>query len=187
MNKIIENIHNRRSVRQFEDISVPDDILKNIISAGNASPSGMNSQQWRFVVIKNRDLRKKLAGIAYPKYKAWLDCASEEFKQRRREIDKLVDDPVYYNAPVIIFVIGTGMTAPLDCPMVCQNIMLAARSYHIGSCWVYFGQMIFDNDEIKKIMNIKDTESIYGPIILGYPKDGFPESPPKKEPEILWM
>ncbi len=187
MNKVIENIHQRRSVRQFENKNIPEDILNSIIDAANAAPSAMNLQQWRFLVVRDESFRKRIAGIAYEKYKVWLNSASDDFKERRREIDAQVEDPIYYDAPVIIFVIGSGMTAHFDCPMVCQNIMLAARSYDIGSCWVYLGQMIFDDQDIRNIMELKETESVYGPIILGYPMGEFPEPPARKEHPVIWL
>jgi nitroreductase len=81
-------------------------------------------------------------------------------------------------------VIGTGGTMDMDCPMVCENMMLAAHSLGLGSCWVQFGQMALENPEIRQALELKEGEKVYGPIVFGYPRDGFPPPPPKKEPLV---
>ncbi|MDD5680676.1 MAG: nitroreductase [Candidatus Omnitrophica bacterium] len=187
MNQVIENIEKRRSVRSYESKPVPKDILSAIIEAGNCAPSGCNAQDWRFVVIQDREFRKKLAGLALIRYKKWMEKAPEQLKEMRKDIDAVQGDPVYYSAPVVLFVIGSGMTTDYDSPMVCQNIMLAARSFGIGSCWVYFGQLVLDDLQVRKELDLKQEEKVYGPIILGYPKGDFPEPPPKNPPSIKWI
>lgn len=187
MNKVIETIMNRRSVRFYDAKPIPEDILKTIIDSGNAAPSGMNKQSWRFVVVQGKTFKDKLMSLAIPRYRKWKEKASQEFNDTRKEIEAATNDPVYYNAPVIIFVIGSGDTSDFDTPLVCQNIMLAARSLDIGSCWVYFGQLPLDDVEIQKELEIQEGEKVYGPILLGYPKGNFPQSPQKKEPKIKWI
>lgn len=187
MNEVINNIKMRRSVRFFEKKQIEKKILQEIIEAGNLAPTGMNAQPWRFVVVESSEFKEKLAGLALPKYKQWLEKMPPELKSMREEIDSKVKDPAYYEAPAVIFVIGNGMTKDLDCPMVCQNIMLAAHSLGIGSCWVFIGQLPLDNEEVQKALELQEGEKVYGPIVLGYPKDGFPETPVKKEPVVKWL
>ena len=187
MNKVIETIMNRRSVRHYDSKPIPKEILEMIINAGNAAPSGMNAQGWRFVIVQDGAFREKLMSLALPRYKKMMENAPKEFLDIRKEIDASVSDPVYYNAPVIIFVIGSGMTSDFDTPMVCENIMLAARSLDIGSCWVYFGQLPLDDTQVRKELGLQEGEKVYGPILLGYPKESFPKSPEKKEPKIKWI
>jgi nitroreductase len=97
-----------------------------------------------------------------------------------------LEDPIYYSAPVILFVIGTSRFADLSCPLACQNIMLAARSLGLGSCWIQFGSLVTNNKQIKKRLGLTKGEKIFGPIILGYPKK-FPKPPPKKKPQVKWI
>lgn len=187
MNEVIKNIHSRRSVRDYDPKPVSKGVLQAIIDAGNAAPSGCNNQGWRFVVIQDKDVRKRLADLALPKYKKFMERASADLKELREEIDRQNTDPVYYSAPVIAFVIGSGMTADYDSPMVCQNMMLAAGSLGIGSCWVYIGSLVLDDAEVRKMLALKEGEKVYGPILFGYPKAGFPDTPPKKASEIKWV
>ncbi len=187
MNKVIETIMNRRSVRFYDVKPISQEIIQTLINAGNAAPSGVNAQSWRFVVVRDKTFREKLTSLAVPRYRKWMENAPKEFLEIRKEIDESVSDPVYYNAPVIIFVIGSGTTSDFDTPMVCENIMLAARSLDIGSCWVFFGQLPLDDMEIRKELEIQEGEKVYGPILLGYPKRDFPKSPEKKEPKVKWI
>ncbi len=187
MNPVIENIKKRRSVRLYESKPISKEILTEIIDAGNSAPSGCNAQNWRFVIVEDAAFRKKLADIAIPRYKEWMKKAPAQMKEMKDAIDAQVSDPVYYSAPVVVFVIGWGMTSDYDTSMVCQNIMLAARSFGIGSCWVYFGQLALDDAEIRKALELKKEEKVYGPILLGYPKGNFPEPPDKKSPTVKWI
>lgn len=187
MNEVIENIKARRSVRSFEEKKIERRLLEVLIDAAHWAPTGMNSQPWRFVVVEDATFRKKLAGLALPRYRQWLTSVPKELQDIRKDVDAKTGDPAYYGAPVIIFVIGKGMTADFDCPMACQNIMLAARSFGIGSCWVYIGQLPLEDADIRKVLELEEGEKVFGPIILGYPKDSFPAPPPKKDPPVKWI
>ena len=187
MNEVIKNIKERRSVRFFQTKRIQKEVLTAIIEAGNEAPTGAGVQPWRFVVLESDDLRKSIAQNAKPVYLNFMKNAEAGFKKVRDEIDGVLEDSIYYAAPVIIFVIGKKLvTYDKDCPMVCENMMLAARSLDIGSCWLGFGQMGL-TEEIKKVMELQDNEVIFGPIAFGYPSKGFPEMPPKREPQVIWL
>jgi nitroreductase len=189
MNVVIEAIKKRRSVRSYQSKPIPRDIVRAIIDAGNEAPSAMNSQPWRFVVIEGAEVKKKLLRAALPNARKIIEMIKESDPVRYDAITKRLSelpDPVYYSAPVIVFVIGSGRYANHSCPLACQNMMLAAHSIGLGSCWVGFGSMVTDDDEVKKILDLKDDETIFGPILLGYP-EGYPERPPKREPSIKWI
>lgn len=187
MNPIIDAIKNRRSVRKYDSRPIDHALLEQILEAGQWAPSGMNLQLWRFVVVEDADFRKKLFDVAVPFYysiRGRLGAAGAA----RKDIDDKTTDPVFYFAPVIVFVIGTKLaTYADDCPIVCQNMMLAAYSMGIGSCWVGYGQLALQDDEIKQALELKDDEQAFGPILLGYPKDGFPDPPRKKTVTVKWI
>jgi nitroreductase len=188
-NKMLELIRERRSVRAYEPKEIPADIINMIIEAGNQAPSGMNSQPWRFVVVQKEVLHKKLLESAIPNAKNMLQHVKASNPERYKAIMKRYEemaDPVYYSAPAIIFVIGRGTYADLSCPLACENMMLAASSLGLGSCWVQFGSLVTNNDEIREALELKDDEKIFGPIVFGYPK-AMPEPPPKNPPMIKWL
>jgi nitroreductase len=94
-------------------------------------------------------------------------------------------DMVYYSAPVILFVIGPAGYA-VSCALACENIIIAATSLGLGSCYVGFGAMVKGDADVVEALELTDDEGIYGPILLGYPKDE-PSTlasirPKKKEP-----
>lgn len=189
MNPVLETIAKRRAVRNYESRPVSKDIINKIIEAGNQAPSAMNSQPWRFVIVEDKEFHKKLTETAIPNSKKILESLKDTYPERYKVIMKRyeeLEDPIYYSAPAIIFVIGSGPFADLSCPLACENIMLAAYSLGLGSCWVHFGSLVTDNEEIKKGLELSPGEKIYGPIIIGYTQK-FPEPPPKKEPRIKWI
>jgi len=189
MNSVLESIKKRRAVRSYESKSVPKEILQRIIEAGNQAPSAMNSQPWRFVVIEDKTMKKKLLQAALPNAKKILEHVKEADPERYAQIMKRYDemeDPIYYSAPAILFVIGSGRYADHSCPLACENIMLAAYSFGIGSCWVAFGSMVSEDEGVVKALELKEDEKIYGPILLGYPKV-YPEPPKKKGPVVKWI
>jgi nitroreductase len=104
-------------------------------------------------------------------------------------------DPIYYSAPAIIFVIGPAMNN-VCCSLACENMMIAATSLGLGSCYVGFGALVKGNADVVKTLELTKDERIYGPILLGYPKVNPSAQvanalasigPKKKEPIIKWI
>ena len=189
MNPVLKAIKKRRSVRSYESKPIPKDVINTIIQAGNEAPSAMNSQPWRFVVVEDKETKNKLVRTALPNAKKILEMIKEvnpdKYEMIMKRYDEL-EDPVYYSAPAIVFVIGSGRYADHSCPLACENMMLAAYSLGLGSCWVGFGAMVTNDEEIRNILELKEDEKIFGPILLGYPKS-CPEHPPKREPKVKWI
>jgi nitroreductase len=189
MNEVLNAIMKRRSVRAYEARKIPRDILGAILDAGNEAPSAMNSQPWRFVVVEDEDVKRTLLSAALPQAKKITEGVKEIDPERYAMIKKRhveLADPVYYSAPTIVFVIGNGRYASHSCPLVCENMMLAAYSMGLGSCWVGFGAMVTDDPSARNLLELKDGENIFGPILLGYPK-GETHRPLKKEPKVKWL
>lgn len=191
-NPVFDAIRHRRSVRSYSPRPIPQHILNAIIRAGNMASSGHNRQPWRFVVVQNHDVKRRLLQITLPLDQEMLKRLKATDPQLYASIRKSAqytpEDPIYFSAPVILFVIGTGGgTESIDCPLVCQNIMLAAHSIGIGSCMVGAGRRgLTDDPEVVKAFELAEEETIYPPIVLGYPKFS-PEPPLKKKPKIKWI
>ena len=189
MNAVIDAIRKRRSVRSYDPRPIPLDTIRTVIEAGNEAPSAMNSQPWRFVIVEDRTIKEKLLGAALPNAKKILemirDVDSERYEMIKKRYTEL-KDPVYYSAPVIVFVIGFGRYADHSCPLACENMMLAAHSLGLGSCWVGFGAMVTEDAEVRDLLALQEEEKIFGPILLGYSRD-YPEKPTKNEPKVTWL
>ena len=204
MNPVIEAINNRRSVRAYEEKPIPKVILDKIIKAGNQAPytSMTRSQPWRFVVVQDSAFKKKLLETALPFWKnaiGGMKEAAPELYDMAMSLYNVLDEPkdvIYYNAPAIIFVIGPKTGGAVSCALACENIMIAAQSFGIGSCYVGFGAMVKGNPEIVQALELTDDEAIYGPVLLGYPKVELTEDvanalktilPNKKDPVTKWI
>ena len=187
MNEVIKNIRTRRSVRSYDPKPIPRDVLNAIVDAANEAPSAMNNQPWRFVVVEDTEAKRKLLQAVLPQAKRITESIRDVDPERYEMIKKRyseLPDPVYYSAPAIVFVIGSGKYAAHSCPLACENMMLAAHSLGLGSCWVGFGSMVTEDAEARKLFALRDEESIFGPILLGYPY-GETVRPPKKEPKVM--
>lgn len=187
-NTVIENIKTRRSVREYTGKDVSDEDIKTIIDAGVHAPSGFDSQPWFFVVIKNREMMKRMSDHCKPRLLEQLGDATNDaavaFKKR------LADDnfSIFYDAPVLIIVLGNnaGFTTDYDCSLCAENMMLAAHSMEIGSCWIGTGCFIQDNPELLEELGITPDYRIIAPIVFGYPSKECHEGE-KKEPEVVWV
>ena len=210
MNLVLEAIRKRRSVRSYETKTIAQETIEAILEAGNSAASGLNRQPWRFVVVQSPAFRQRLVREASRRWKRTIerktgtadayarqylvDMFTRTFRWPAESYEKMMgrygdmEDGIYYSAPVIIFVIGTNEgTHNLDCPMVCQNLMLAAYSFGLGSCWVGSGANIAEDQEIAEAIELRGGEKIFGPIVVGYPKGGFPEPPRKQRPVVKWI
>ena len=153
MNPVIENILTRRSVRAFNNQSIPEGELKQILQAALYAPSGMNRQTWQFTAITNREKIQALAKI----------------------IDKVLDRPGYnfYN-PAALVITSNEKESPWrkeDNACALENMFLAAHSLGIGSVWINQLQDICDNQEIRvylRALGIPENHGIYGVAALGY-------------------
>ena len=157
MNPVLDAIRQRRSIRSYDATPVPRDTLLTIIEAGNQAPSGMNTQPWRFIVVEDPGLKRKLVEAAVPNAKRYVEPLRESNPERYGMIMRRYEelpDPIYYSAPAIIFVVGTSSHAADSCPLACENMMLAAHSLGLGSIWVKFGSMVTDNPEIVKALDL---------------------------------
>jgi nitroreductase len=203
MNPTIEVINNRKSTRAYDSKPVPRELIETIIKAGNQAPftSITRSQPWRFVVVEKPEFKKKLLETTFPFWKNATEGMKENFPEIYKmamSIYEAMDEPkdvIYYNAPVIIFVIGPANNA-VSCALACENIMIAASSLGLGSCYTGFGAMVKSNAEVAQALELKADEGIYGPILLGYPK-AEPSGalaaalssigPNKKDPVTKWI
>ena len=216
MNPVIENMRKRHSVRLFEQKTIPKNIIKIIIEAGNLAPSTGNTkvveeegqkkciidyQPWRFVVVETPEFKQKLFQTIEPIrsnfYEGLKNSVPKMFEQAMM-LTEAMDEPkdlIFYSAPVILYVIGSAQNA-IGCAMACENIMLAAVSFGLGSCYVGFGAMVKGNPEVVNVLELKKGERIYGPIVIGYPKANPSQKQAKilselrskkKEPSIKWI
>ncbi|MCW4034429.1 MAG: nitroreductase family protein [Candidatus Bathyarchaeota archaeon] len=176
MNSVIEAINSRRSVRCYKTKPVPKEILEQIVDAGNNAPftSMTRSQPWRFVVVQDPKFREKLLQAAFPFWKGSIDSMKDKAPELYDMAMTMYNayeskDVIYYSAPAIIFVIGPAGSG-VSCALACENMMIAAQSFGLGSCYVGFGAMVKGSPEVVEALELQEGEAIFGPILLGYPE-----------------
>lgn len=169
MNETIKTILSRRSVRSYQPKQITDEELNLILKAGTYAPSAMNQQSSHFTVIQNRELMDELVALG-----------KEAIGEDRNP---------FYDAPTVVLVFAKkGNIAPVqDASLAIENMLLAAASLNIGSCWVHCVNRIFSTDKgkefLKKIGIDEDYMSV-GSCILGYPAVKPGEAAPRKDDYI---
>jgi nitroreductase len=163
MNKTMETIKNRRSVRQYLPEQIEDSELDEILNAAIYAPTGHNDQPWHFTVIQNADLISEInEGAKKAMAKMDMDWISK--------LGQMENFNIFHRAPTVIIVSGrTDATTPLvDCSAAVQNMLLAAESMDIGSCWIGFAKFYFMNPENQKKFEIPEENKVYFGVSIGY-------------------
>ena len=164
-NSVIEAIESRRSIRSYRPDKVPDEMLDKIVEAGTFAATGSGKQSPIIIVVKDRSMRDRLS---------------------RMNADIMgVDTDPFYGAPVVLIVLADRSvpTYIYDGSLVMGNLMLAAHSLGIGSCWIHRAKEEFESPEGKEILRDLGIEGDYegiGHCILGYPEGNAPEVKPRK-------
>lgn len=196
MNQTIENILNRRSTRIFTDEKVDNEILKEIVKAGLHAPSSRNKQLWHFTVIQKQSLLEELNKDTKNAIKKY----AEKNISNPAMLDKLMSRAnndaydTFYKAPVAIIISKdtTDITSQDDCAVASQNIMIAAESFGLGSCWVSFVKNLFKLDEFKakeyyeKFEIPKNYLPMYA-IVIGHKKNEHSNILPRKENTVKYI
>lgn len=189
-NEIFKNIYERRSIRNYRPDAVPDDAIKEIIRAGTFAPSAMNVQPWRFVVIRNREMIKRLSDKAK---ELWVEQSKNMQSPDLQRLADMVSVPnfnLFYNAPllIMIFTDPRGFMPQVDCAMAAQNMMLAARSLGLGSCWIGLAQPLERVSSIMRELGVPERHRLVGSLIFGFPAVDVQEAPERNGNVILrWI
>ena len=139
MNEVLETIRRRRSVRRFSPEPLPEEVLAAVIEAGRQAPCGGNSRTTHFMVIRSCEAREELRRLAVREF-ARMEAAEDTYKSLKKAIlSSKKGDYVYdYRAPVLVVTANrVGYpNAMADCACALENMMLAAASLDVGSCWI---------------------------------------------------
>ncbi len=174
-NIILETIVNRRSTRKFTETTPEKEALELVVKAGRYAPSGGNSQSCHFVVITNREVLDSLKAAV--KHEFSLMTSDENTYKSIANSIRLSKKGTYdfiYNAPVLIIVTnkkGYG-NAMADSSCALMNMMLAADSIGLGSCWINQLHWLDDNEAVRDLLlklKINEDETVCGALALGYP------------------
>ena len=161
----ITTLKTRRSCRAYKADHVEEEKLKAIIEAGTYAPTGMGKQSPIILVIKDQEIRSRLA------------------KLNAAAIGMDIDP--FYGAPELIVVLANKdiPTYLYDGSLVMGNMLNAAADLGVASCWVHRAKEEFESEEGKEILKKLGIEGDYegiGNLILGYAAKPAGEAAPRK-------
>jgi nitroreductase len=194
MNEVLRNIYERRSVRSYTEEAVPEEILREIIKAGFHAPNGKNVQGLRFVVITNKAKLSSLAGKAKAMSLGyWRKVDQEHPGGAAGSLLKMLENPqydIFFGAPALVMVFASPLclTPVEDASLAAGNMMLAAHSFGLGSCWIGFASPLQSDSVIMNELNIPEGHKLIAPIVFGYPKKSDMRPSTRVEPPVLaWL
>ena len=172
MNTIIDEMKNRRSIRSFKPTLPERADIEKIIEVGLYAASGMGRQAPIIVAVTNKELRDRLS------------------RQNASIMGKEGIDP-FYGAPAVLIVLADKSvpTCVYDGSLVMGNMMLAAYSLGLGSCWIHRAKEEFESEEGKALLKALGVEGDYegiGHCVIGYPAGEEPEAKERREGRVYW-
>ncbi len=187
MNKVLENIISRRSIRNFRDEQISEEELNTILLAGSYAPNGMGMQSWRFTAVQNSEAIGKV-NEAIRQTLLSVPVIAETHPYIVSLIEKAKDENAnfLYYAPTFIIVsnLKNNGNAMPDSALAIGNMMLAAHSLGIGSCWVNQLPGLMHMPFIRELLtelDIPQDHIVYGSIVLGYPAGEPKSADPRKD------
>ena len=184
---VFEIIHSTRAMRRLKPDPVPDELIRNILVAGQAAASGGNTQRWRFLVLKDPEIKKKVQvyykkafdEVVGPRYASSAPPPGSDaakYSRQHRAVEYLTDH--YHEAPVWIVacledgpVSGPGGSAGASIYPAVQNMLLAARALGLGSTLTT--RHIAYEKEVDAAMGIPPGFRSYAILPIGYPMGRF--------------
>ena len=164
---ILKIIQKRRSIRRYKKEPISEEVLQRVLEAARLAPSGKNFQPWKFIIVQDEELKKKLA----------VASAEQHFM---------------VEAPVIIVACGFPEDSysrlgrymkswPVDVTIALEHLILQATEEGLGTCWI--GS--FEEEEVKSILNVPEEVRVLALTPLGFPNEEPPYRGRKRLDEII--
>lgn len=174
MNDIIKSMIERRSIKKYKPDMVPKETIDEIINAGLYAANGRGKQSAIIVAVTDKAARDMLSEI---------NCQIGGWDSNY--------DP-FYGAPVVLVVLADKncSTGVYDGSLVMGNLMLAADSSGIGSCWIHRAKEEFETPQLKewlKSIGIKGDFEGVGHCILGYADTEKPTPPERHANRVFYV
>ena len=104
-NELMSEMLNRRSIRDFSSEEIPEMVIKNVLKTAMTAPSGANKQPWKFVVVKDENIKKKIRIAAEKEEKKFYEHrATEEWLKDLNKFGTDWNKSFLENAPALIIV-----------------------------------------------------------------------------------
>lgn len=201
-------IHERRSIRKYEDKAVSKEDIIELIDCARYAPSDTNSQTWEFLVITNKEKIKDIENMTWDALHEKAEEAKEKGLEKEGRLLVRSFGPyatAFSDAPVLIVCLATPYESKFkerifepiglvdesvwreegiksSC-LAAQNLMLAAHAKGLGTCPMT-GPVLLAQDKLRSYLNIDESKEINMVIALGHPADQ-PKKMPRKEVEEI--
>jgi len=147
---VIEAIKKRQSVRSYQHKEIPEEILQEVLEAGRLAPSACNNQPWKFIVVRDKNLKERLISA----------CKNQKFVGEASVIIVgCAINPSYK--------MGNGeYSYTIDLAIALDHMSLQAAALGLGTCWIG----AFYQDEVKEVLKVPEDISVVALMPLGFPK-----------------
>ena len=161
---VLEAIRKRYSCRAYQKRPIEQEKLAQIFEAARLAPSAKNLQDWRFVVVTDKEKRRQLVEAAN----------NQKFLENAGAIIAACSNSDY------VMACGQAI-GPIDVAIALEHICLQATELGLGTCWI--GS--FQQDKVRRVLGIPADIAIIELMAVGYPADRNKEPKRKAIEEIL--
>jgi nitroreductase len=173
---LFDAIHSQRAIRHFSEQPVSDDAVEMMLRAAICAPSGGNRQPWRFVVIRDATIKRRLGQwylSAWQAATADMGTLTQPYRYGAELAQQMETVPVLILACIDHGEAGPGqgsLTRGASIYPAVQNLLLAARALGLGTVLTTLHTQY--EREIKALLHIPDTVETAALIPVGYPAEG---------------
>lgn len=198
---VFETMYNCRAMRRLDSTEVPEEILEKLIDAANQAPSGSNTQNARWIIVRDPEVKAQLAElnrVGVENYLAPLidnpgSLPHQPADKRKRMADAVVWQKEHmHEIPALIIACMKFDQAPTPAMVASangsiwpgiQNLLLAARALQLGAAPTTLA--LIDQQAVAKVLGLPETMATYCLIPVGYPLGNFGPVTRKPLAEIL--
>jgi len=161
---MLEEIRTRRSIRNYRTDEVDDKLINFIMEMGTWAPSGLNNQPWKFLVIRDSELKDKIS--SQTKYSRIIQTAPvciAVFLDNSQSYDRVKDIQA--------------------CGACIQNMLLTIHNLGMGGVWL--GEILKNRESVEKILDVPESCELMAVIALGHTDEKKKEGTRKALEEVV--
>jgi nitroreductase len=190
MDRVLQVIRERRSVRRYTTEPVDDTTLDQLLEAAIWAPSAVNAQPWAFGIIRDRSLLARYAELAKAIYLtdppvSELAATPEPVLRHLRELLSQSGYDVFHGASTLITIYATTPNDVPDCYLAGENLMLAACATGLGTCPIGLSRPLMNQPTMKDDLGVPASMVAALPIVVGHPA-GRPHATTRNPPGVLY-
>ena len=183
---VLENcVINRRSVRNYTNQNVPENVLHHVLDTVEWAPSAKNQHPVKWIVINSKDKIDSIMNLVL----TWVE--ENEVHQEILSEFKNGNNVVICNAPTILISYGSisAINPYTDCTIALTTAELLLYSKGISTCWAgYLTSISNASSDILNLIGIPEGNKIYGILLMGYSdREDYHSIPFRKKAEIHWQ